>query len=360
MNDDKPARPGIPGRGILLLNLGSPESPSVPDVRRYLNQFLMDERVLDSPWPIRAFVVKALILPSRPKESAEAYQSIWTEDGSPLIAISKRVQALLRESVDMPVSLGMRYGNPSTESAIRELADRGDVNEILLIPLYPHYAMSSYETAVVEAQRALAKIKPELKLTVLAPFYQDPLYIKAMAENAKPHLAEDYGHLLFSYHGIPERHVRKTDTTGSHCLQSEDCCNQPSAAHATCYRAQVFATTRAFAAELGLDESKYSVSFQSRLGRDPWLKPFTDFEFVRLAESGVKKLVVMSPAFVSDCLETLEELGIRGKEEFLGAGGEEYRVIPCMNEHATWIDALTNWSLQENIESFTALGRLPG
>lgn len=346
-------------RGILLLNLGSPASTAVPDVRSYLRQFLMDERVLDSPWLIRKFVVECLILPKRPAESAEAYESIWWEEGSPLIVISRRVEALLREKVSNPIALGMRYGKPSTEEALRELLDRGgaEMEEILVIPLYPHYAMSSFETAVIEAQEALRRLDARKKLTVLPPFYKEPLYIRAMVENARPVLEQPYDHVLFSYHGIPERHVKKTDPTGGHCLASEDCCRTPSPAHETCYRAQTVMTTEAFAAEAGLEKSRYSISYQSRLGRDPWLKPYTDYEFVRLAEEGVKKLVVLSPAFVSDCLETLEELGMRGREDFLKAGGEEFRLVPCLNEHPAWIDALADYCGRP-VESFTAHGHL--
>lgn len=344
-------------RGILLLNLGSPDSTAVPDVRRYLNQFLMDERVIDAPWPIRAFVVKGTILPKRPKESAEAYEAIWWPEGSPLITISRRVEAGLRERVDLPIALGMRYGNPSTESALRELLAHGDLDEILAIPLYPHYAMSSYETAVVEAKRALRKFGAKTPLVVFPPFYNRDDYIDALVAAAAPHLEKPYDHILFSYHGIPERHLRKTDPTGSHCLQALDCCHTPSPAHDVCYRHQCFKTTELFARKAGLPADKHSISFQSRLGKDPWLKPYTDLEFERLPKEGVKRLVVFSPAFVSDCLETLEELGMRGKESFLEAGGEEFTLVPCLNDHPQWIDTLARWCT-EPVPSFTAHGRL--
>jgi ferrochelatase len=328
-------------------------------VRTYLREFLMDERVLDSPWLIRKFVVECLILPKRPKESAEAYHSIWWDEGSPLIVISRRVEELLRERIENPVALGMRYGEPTTERAIRELVDRGGpaMEEILIIPLYPHYAMSSFETAVVAAKDVLKAMGSRHRVSVLPPFYRDPLYIRAMAANARPFLDGPYDHVLFSYHGIPERHVRKTDPTGAHCLTAPDCCRTPSPAHETCYRAQTVMTTEAFAAEAGLQKGKYSISYQSRLGRDPWLKPYTDLEFVRLAEEGVRKLVVLSPAFVSDCLETLEELGMRGKDDFLKAGGEEFRLVPCLNEHPAWIDALAAWC-GGPVAAFDAHGRL--
>jgi ferrochelatase len=329
-------------RGVLLVNLGSPASPSVADVRRYLNQFLMDPRVIDSPWIIRRLVVSLFILPSRPKRSAEAYHSIWWPEGSPLVVISQRVQNLVRQAIDMPVALGMSYGKPSIESAVQELIDAG-IEEVFLIPLFPHYAMSTYETVVVAVEEAIAKLKPSLKLTSQPPFYNSPDYIEASVAGVAPHLAGGYDHLLFSYHGLPERHLRKSDPTGSHCLAKPDCCQVSSPAHRTCYRHQVFATTAAFVAKAGVPSDKYSVSFQSRLGRDPWLRPQTDETIHRLARSGVKRLAVMCPSFVSDCLETLEEIGIQGKETFRQAGGDQFTLIPCLNEQPRWIETLARW-----------------
>jgi len=327
-------------KAILLVNLGSPDSPSVPDVRRYLNEFLMDGRVIDTAWPIRRFIV-GMILINRPKESAHAYQSVWTPEGSPLIVTSRRVQEKLQARVSVPVELAMRYQNPSIESAIEKLAAQG-VDDVFLIPLFPHYAMSSYETAVVRVQGVAAQRAPKMKITVQPPYGERPDFIAAMTAVAAEYLAQDYDHLLFSFHGIPERHLRKSDPTHAHCLTMKDCCNQPSEAHAFCYRHQCFRTAEAFARAAQLPAGKWSVSFQSRLGRDPWLKPYTDFEFERLAKAGIKKILVISPAFVSDCLETLEELRIRGRESFIEAGGKEFAQIPCVNEHPLWIEALKN------------------
>ena len=327
-------------KGILLVNLGSPDSPSVPDVRRYLNQFLMDGRVLDIPWPVRRFVV-GMILIKRPAESGHAYEKIWTKDGSPLVVTSKRVQAALQKRMTVPVELAMRYQNPSIEFGVKSLADKG-VDDVLLIPLFPHYAMSSYESAVVRVQEVAASLAPRMKITVQPPYYEHPDFITAVVASAAEFLKKDYDHLLFSYHGIPERHLRKSDTTGCHCLKVDNCCEVASPAHATCYRAQCFATTRAFVKQAGVPEGKYSVSFQSRLGKDPWLKPYTDYELVRLAQEGKKRMMVICPAFVSDCLETIEEIGMRGCEDFMAASGKEYTRIPCINEHPLWIDALTN------------------
>jgi ferrochelatase len=325
-------------KGVLLVNLGSPDSPSVPDVRRYLNEFLMDSRVIDVAWPVRRFVV-GMILINRPKETAHAYEKIWLKEGSPLVVTSKNVVKELRSRVKIPIELAMRYQNPSIASALRNLAGQG-VDDLLLIPLFPHYAMSSFETAVERVKELARGIAPKLRIQVQPPFYKDPDFITALVKSAEEYLKQDYDYLLFSYHGLPERQIKKSDPTGTHCLMKENCCEVASPAHATCYRAQCYQTTHAFAQKAGVPKEKYSVSFQSRLGKDPWLKPYTDFEFERLAKQGVKKLLVICPAFVSDCLETIEEIGIRGRETFLQAGGKEFNQIPCLNEHPLWISAL--------------------
>ena len=328
-------------KGLLLINLGSPDSTTVSDVRKYLREFLMDGRVLDTPWPIRWCVVNLAILPSRPKESAEAYEKIWTPEGSPLVVSSHHIQRELQRRLgnEAVVALAMRYQNPSIESAITKLKEQG-VTELLVFPLFPHYAMSSFETAVVRAQELAARIAPAMRLQIAKPYYDNPEYIAALVASAKPYLQQEYDHLLFSFHGLPERHLRKADPTGSHCLSVPNCCETPCVAHATCYRAQCFATMRAFVEATGIPPKKYSVAFQSRLGRDPWLKPYTDFELTRLAGEGVKKILVICPAFVSDCLETLEEIAMRGKETFLEGGGADLKLIPCMNEHPRWLEAL--------------------
>jgi protoporphyrin/coproporphyrin ferrochelatase len=326
-------------KGVLLVNLGSPDSPSVPDVRRYLREFLMDGRVLDVNWLLRFCIVHFAILPSRPKQSAHAYRSIWTPQGSPLVVISRNVQAKLREKVALPVELAMRYQNPPIAGAVGRLAQKG-VEELLVIPLFPHYAMSSYETAVERVKEVVAELAPQMKLTVQPPCYDHPDYVAALAGSAREFLAQDYDHLLFSFHGLPERHLRQSDPTHGHCLKSPDCCETPNPAHATCYRAQCFKTVAAFVQLTGVPPAKYSIAFQSRLGRDPWLSPYTDLELVRLAGRGIKRLLVICPAFVSDCLETLEEIGIRGRENFLKAGGAQLELIPCLNEHPLWLAAL--------------------
>ena len=325
--------------GVLLVNLGSPDSPAVGDVRRYLGEFLMDGRVIDTPWLLRAFIVHGCILPFRPKQSAHAYQSIWTPEGSPLVVTSRRVRAELQKRVEVPVGLAMRYQNPSIDSAVQELA-RAGVTRLLLIPLFPHYAMSSYETAVERVRELVARRAPGMVLVVQPPYYDLPDYVAALLASAEDYLKQNHDHLLFSFHGVPERQIRKSDPTGHHCLGTPHCCTTKSPARATCYRAQCYKTAAEFVVHAGVPEGRHSVAFQSRLGRDPWLKPYTDFELVRLAREGRKRLLVICPSFVSDCLETLEEIGIRGRETFLSAGGKEFELIPCLNEHPLWLDAL--------------------
>jgi ferrochelatase len=326
-------------RGVLLINLGSPDSPNVGDVRKYLREFLMDSRVLDAPYLIRFGIVHFGILPSRPRQSAGAYQKIWTTEGSPLVATTFKVSAALEARLGLPVEVAMRYRKPSIVEAIEKLRVRG-VNELFLIPMFPHYAMSSYETAVDRVRTLVAKRAPQMSLSVAAPYYNHPDYIDALVGSAANYLKEGYDHLLFSFHGLPERHLRKSDPTNCHCLVKGNCCDEANSAHETCYRAQCFKTVRAFTEFAGVPNGKFSVAFQSRLGRDPWLKPYTDHVIQRLAMAGTKRLLVICPAFVTDCLETLEEIGIRGRQTFLQAGGKELMLIPCLNEHPLWLEAL--------------------
>ncbi|MEO6874156.1 MAG: ferrochelatase [Opitutaceae bacterium] len=328
-------------RAVLLVNLGSPEAPTEPEVRRYLREFLNDERVLDFSAVGRWLLLEGVILRKRPKASAHAYASIWTPEGSPLVVISQKVRSALAATLgaDTPVYLAMRYGSPSIASVVAQLAADG-VKELLLFPQYPHYAMSSWETVVVRVMEEIARQCPAIRVTTIQPFYADPDYIEALHAVAAPHLAQDYDHVLFSYHGLPVRHMRKADSSHAHCLTVAHCCETCSPAHATCYRAQCFATTRALVQRAGLDPAKYSVSFQSRLTREPWLDPSTDRELERLPKAGVKNLLVICPAFVTDCLETLEEIAERGRDSFLAAGGVKFAQIPCLNNHPAFIDFL--------------------
>ncbi len=331
----------MPKRAVLLLNLGSPDSTAVPDVKRYLREFLNDERVIDKPANalLRGLLVNGLIIPLRAKNSAHAYSTIWTDEGSPLVVTSQRAQSLLAGKLDVPVELAMNYGNPAIPDVVRRLAAAG-VEQLLLFPQYPHYAMSSWETVVVKVRRAAATIAPRMKIAVEPPFYADPDYIDALVASARPFLAQPHDHLLFSYHSIPQRHLRKGDSSQAHCLTVPDCCTTCSPAHATCYKAQLTRTTHLFAARAGLDPARWSIAFQSRIVGEPWLTPYTDFELKRLAREGKKRLLVITPAFVTDCLETLEEIRVRGAEDFTAAGGAEFTHIPCLNDHPAFIDFL--------------------
>jgi ferrochelatase len=341
-------------QAILLANLGSPNSYEVKDVRTYLKEFLMDERVIDIPLVPRTLLVKGIIVPFRAPKSAAKYKTIWTDNGSPLIHISRQVQQKLTEAISMPVELCMRYANPTPSFALDKLkSENPDLKEVVLVPLYPHYAMSSYETAVEHVKQTYQKGNYPFELKVVPPYYNHSDYIDSMVNSIKPHLQKEFDHLLFSYHGVPKRHILKTDCTKSHCFSSEDCCSIASKAHEVCYRHQVIETTNLVADKLGLQKGKFSFSFQSRLGSDAWLQPYTAEQLKKFPSLGIKKLVVVCPAFVSDCLETLEEIQVEGHEDFLKAGGEEYSVIPCLNDRADWIKTLVNLVKAEMTEPAT-------
>ena len=330
-------------KGALLINLGSPESPDPKDVKRYLGEFLMDERVIDLPKALRTFLVKGIILNTRPKKSAKAYKKIWWEEGSPLIVLSKRLQEAVQRKVSVSMGLAMRYGSPSIEHGIKSLVDQG-VNEIMLIPLYPQFAMATTETILVLAEKIKNEKYPELEFTVLPPFYNHPDYIRVLSQSVQEGLKDKkWEYLLFSYHGVPERHIRKSDITKSHCKIDKSCCQTTSEAHQFCYRHQCYETTRQVADYLELKEGTYSTSFQSRLGVDPWLRPYTDQTVARFAKKGIKNMAIVTPAFVSDCLETLEEIGMEAAEDFEEKGGEELHVIPCINTRTDWVNVMSRW-----------------
>ncbi len=330
------------GKKILLLgNLGSPNSPTTKDVRTYLDEFLMDERVIDIPYPIRYFLVKGIIVPFRAPQSAKKYKTIWTKEGSPLITITNQLADLVHQKTKMPVYVCMRYANPTPKFALDAIQrEHPDAEEVIFLPLYPHYAMSSYETAVEHVKANHEQGKYLFKLSVIKPYYNDEKYIQALAESIRPYLKEKHDHILFSYHGIPVRHLKKTDPTKNHCAKCDNCCNVDSAAHAVCYRHQVKVTTELVAEQLGLNKDSFSFSFQSRLGSDKWLQPYTAAQLKTFPNNGITNLIVVSPAFVSDCLETLEEIQVEGKEEFEKAGGEHYIAVPCLNTNSLWIEAI--------------------
>lgn len=330
-------------KGVLFVNLGSPDSTDPKDVKRYLDEFLMDERVFDFPYWLRSFIVRGIILNTRPKKSAEAYEKIWWEEGSPLIVLSERLKEGVDKFTAIPSALAMRYGNPSMMSGLQALKEQG-VTQVLLIPLYPQFAMATTETILVLAEELRQQHFPEMEFTSIPAFYNHDDYVRVLSNSIQRYMQTvEWDHLLFSYHGLPERHIRKSDITKSHCKIDGSCCQTASPAHQFCYRHQCYETTKQVAEYLGLKPGTYSTSFQSRLGIDPWLKPATNKTIHNMPQQGVKKLAVVTPAFVSDCIETLEEIGIQAKEDFIAQGGEQLHVVPCLNDDQDWIKVLARW-----------------
>jgi ferrochelatase len=336
-------REKIEMKGVLLVNLGSPDSPEPKDVKPYLEEFLMDERVIDVPKWLRTILVKGIILNTRPKRSAKAYKKIWWDEGSPLIVLSERLKEKVQQLSSVPIVLAMRYGKPSIASGLAELNEKG-VDEVLLVPLYPQHAMATTETIMVLAEEIRSKHYPNMQFTHLPAFYKHPDYVRVLSNSIQEFLQrKEWEHILFSYHGVPERHIRKSDVTKSHCAIDGQCCQTPSKAHAYCYRHQCYETTRLVAEYLELKPGTYSTSFQSRLAGDKWLQPYTDKTVENFAKTGIQNMAIVTPAFVSDCLETLEEIGMEAAEEFEENGGEKLHVIPCINDRDDWVKVLSRW-----------------
>lgn len=330
-------------KGVLLVNLGSPDSTDPKDVKKYLDEFLMDPRVIDVPYWFRAFLVRGIVLNTRPKKSAAAYAKIWWKEGSPLIVLSERLQNKVQSNTEIPVGLAMRYGSMSIKKGLVELTSRG-VDDVLIIPLYPQFAMATTETITVLADELQQQYFPNIKISSLPAFYNKEAYINILSNSINEEIKDlDYEHLLFSYHGVPERHIKKQDITKSHCKIDGSCCHTPSEAHQYCYRHQCYETTKQVAKKLQLEEGTYSTSFQSRLGFDPWLQPYTDRTIERLGLEGTKKMAIVTPAFVSDCLETLEEIAMEGKELFKEVGGQEFTTVACLNDRDDWAKLLGEW-----------------
>jgi len=327
--------------GVLLANVGTPDAPRIPEVRRYLGEFLSDRRVLDTHPVARFLLLRLVILPFRPARSAEAYRKIWLPEGSPLLMHGNAFRDGLagRLGPSYAVALGMRYGAPSMGSALRDLRIRG-CDRIVVFPLYPQHASATTGSALEEAYRLAAPLWNVPMLATVPPFFADRGFISACATRARTVLDEDGAdHVLFSFHGLPERQILKSDGTARHCLGSADCCAAVGPENRNCYRAQSFETARLLARALGIAEAGWSVAFQSRLGRIPWIGPATEEILPKLARRGVRRLAVMCPSFVADCLETLEEIGIRAAETFCAAGGESLRLVPSLNGSADWVDA---------------------
>ena len=330
-------------RGLLLVNLGTPDAPEWGAVYRYLKQFLLDARVIDYPWLGRNLLVRGIILPFRTGKSTQLYQQLWTPDGSPLKVYGERLTAGVREILgeEYEVELAMRYQNPSVESALDRLLAK-QVRDITVLPLFPQYASATTGSVHEEVMRILVKKQtiPEVKL--INSYHDYEPMIEVFAENGRQFDVEQFDHVLFSYHGLPQRHLRKADTFG-HCLQSPGCCQTLSGKNQFCYSAQCHATTAALVKKLGLKEGQYTTCFQSRLGKEIWAQPYTREIIERRAKAGDKKLLVFCPAFVSDCLETTIEIGVEYQEEFEKLGGEKVQLAPSLNDHPRWIEAVADF-----------------
>lgn len=337
MGENEAAPPRRPG--VLLVNLGTPEAPRPGPVRRYLREFLSDPRVIDLPAIGRWLLLNLIILPFRPARSAAAYRAVWMPEGSPLLvysrAFAKKIAARLAGVAE--VELAMRYGKPSIAEGLERLRERG-ASELVVFPLYPLNAASTFSTTVERVFEEVAKGWEVPPITTVPAFFDRPGFLAAFEANTREIVERTRAdHVLFSFHGLPERHMLKSDPTGRHCLASASCCDAIVNANRGCYRAQSFFVARALAQRLELEPSRYSVAFQSRLGRTPWIKPYTDVLLVELAARGVKRLAVVCPSFVADCLETLEEISIRAKETFVAAGGEELVLVPSLNDGEAWV-----------------------
>ncbi|OJH37793.1 ferrochelatase [Cystobacter ferrugineus] len=332
----------MPLKGLLLVNLGTPDAPETGAVRRYLREFLSDPRVLDIHPLGRSLLLNFIILPFRSPKSAHAYRTVWMEQGSPLLVHSRALAAAVagRLADEYAVELAMRYGNPSLPDAVARLRARG-VTDFTVMPLYPQEAPSSSGSTLARTYEVLSQSWDVPNVRAVPAFHSHPAFLDAFAEVARPVISNARAeYVLFSFHGVPERHVRKSDPSGEHCLASAGCCDALTDANRHCYRAQCYSTARGLAARLGLPADGWSVSFQSRLGRTPWVSPYTDLVLPELAARGIKRLAVMCPAFVADCLETVEEVGVREKERFLASGGESLTLVPSLNAHPAWVDAV--------------------
>jgi ferrochelatase len=328
--------------GLLLVNLGTPDAPTTDAVRRYLAEFLSDPRVIDMPAPLRFLLLHGIILRTRPSKSAKLYQSVWTDEGSPLLVAGRRLEQKVRAILDdeahrnqsppVHLELAMRYGNPGLKDALLRFEKAG-VDRIVLFPLYPQYAAATTGSTVARVLELVQEKWVHPSIHVVPPFYDDPLYLDVVAGVAREALGDfKPDHVLFSFHGIPATHVKKGDPTGQHCLVKPDCCAAIGPENRLCYRAHCVATARSLVERLGYDPKTTTTTFQSRLGRAEWLRPYTDETIAALAKQGTKKLAVFSPAFVADCLETIEELGHEAKKTFTDNGGVEYRLVPCVND----------------------------
>jgi len=328
-------------KGVLLVNLGTPDSPEVKDVRKYLDQFLMDERVIDINAFKRTLLVKSIIVPFRSPKTSKLYKEIWDENGSPLLYYSKIQAALVQEKLgdEYHVELAMRYQNPSIQSALDKMK-AALVESIKVIPLFPQYASASTGSVLQSVMEIVSKWTTIPAVSFVNSFHDNELMLEVFAENARKYQPETYDHVLFSFHGLPERQLLKCDHTGSYCLKKDNCCDTLNDTNKFCYSAQGHDTARLLAEKLNVSKENYTVCFQSRLGKEPWVQPYTTDVLKKLAAEGKKRLLVFSPAFVADCLETLYEITVEYHEEFKALGGEHVQLVESLNDNPKFIDAL--------------------
>ncbi|MBC8053962.1 MAG: ferrochelatase [Sphingobacteriaceae bacterium] len=328
-------------QGVLLVNLGTPDSPSVSDVRKYLGEFLMDERVIDINPINRALLVKGIIVPFRSPKSAKIYKEVWTENGSPLLYYSIRQKEMLQEKLgnSYVVELAMRYQSPSIKTALDSLKKQ-QVDSIRVVPLFPQYASASTGSVIQKVMELVGKWQTIPDISFVNSFHNDEGMIEVFADNARKYNPDSFDHILFSFHGLPERQLIKADHSGKYCLQTPNCCSRLNDVNRFCYSAQSHDTARLIAEKLNLPKERYTVCFQSRLGNSPWKKPYTIEVLEELAKKGLKRLLVFSPAFVADCLETNIEIAREYHEEFRNWGGEKVQLVESLNDNPKWIDAL--------------------
>ncbi|HEV8052623.1 MAG TPA: ferrochelatase [Parachlamydiaceae bacterium] len=338
--------------GVLLVNLGTPDSPAPSDVYRYLIEFLTDARVIDSSWISRQLLVRGLIVPRRYKQSAKFYQKIWTAEGSPLKVYGNRVEKLLQERLgdEYVTRLAMRYQSPSIQDSLNSLIDN-KCEKIIVLPLFPQYASATTGSVHQNVMEIIAKWQNIPEVVLIDQFAAHPALIKAFCAAASAFNVEDYDHVLFSFHGLPQRQLVKADRSGKCCMKSKDCCATLTDQNQSCYSAQCYATAHGIIKTLGLSPEKFSISFQSRLGKEPWLQPYTGEVIGDLAKQGKKRVLVFCPSFVCDCLETIHEIGVEYAEEFQHAGGESLTLVPGLNDHPQWIDAIVDFVKERNYAS---------
>lgn len=335
--------------GVLVVNLGTPDAPTRGAVYRYLKQFLLDRRVIDYNWFARNLLVRGIIAPFRSGSSSKLYKMLWTDKGSPLKIYGEDVVAGVQEILgeDYIVELAMRYQKPSMPAAIKRLMDQ-QVAEIVVLPMFPQYASATTGSVHEEVMRILSKEETIPNVRMINSYYDYEPMIQIFSDNARTFDLDSYDHIIFSYHGLPQRQLRKADTCG-HCLKVKDCCHTISIKNQFCYSAQCHGTTAAIAANLGLDQSQYTTAFQSRLGPEAWAQPYTSKVIEELAEKGAKRLLVFSPAFVADCLETIIEIGTEYQEEFEEMGGEHVDLVPSLNNDPRWIKAVAKLVKKEGL-----------